>query len=383
MEGVKKRRDGRYRIRVEYLDPKTGRRCEIDRIVAAENAAAAASLRARLLAERLAARGERKTERVRLRDALATWRKGKALTLRPSTADRYDTAIERWNDAIGDYFLDALRPDDVREVQAGWSDAGLASETNNGRLRVLRTFAGEYPCRWAVDGVHALPAELEETDEGRGLTLDELRAVLSIGPTAARTPRGRLPVYWPRAWALLATIAWTGLRPGEATALEWRDVDLDEGTLRVRRAVWRGIVGHPKARASKRTVPLVPSLVGTLREHREVMLRGQLPGVDSALVFPSRIRDATYVTNTHARKAMLKVCSAAGVELGDRPALYCLRHTMNNLVRQHATEQVRRSIIGHEDEVRTYTKIERAEQREAMGAIVQLVSRGSSRGSVQ
>lgn len=396
--GVQRLPDGRYRIRREYRDPKTGKVCEIDRRVHAADEVEALSLLERLLDERLAARGApREPERPRLREALAKWRKGKSLTIQPSTAARYDIEIDRWTAAIGDYYVDRITPDDVREVLAGWREADLATETINGRLRTLRTFAAETQRTRMVEGVRALPREVEEDeadeDEGRGLTLEELRALIAAGPTAPvyirRTPDDQLvrrdpplskpPVWWPRAWALVATMALTGLRFGEASALRWGDIDLEAGELRVRRAQWRGIVGHPKARASRRVIP-IDELVPTLRAHRELMLREQLPGVASGLVFPTRRKTPTgsqFVTNTHARKTMLMACAAAGIELDGRPALHSLRHTMNNLVRQHASEEVRRSIIGHRDEVATYTHIEREEQRAAMGQVFRLI-RGSS-----
>ena len=388
IEGVQRMPSGKYRVRAEYRDPKTGKRAEIDRLVKAKDAAEAASIREKLLAERLAARGERKAlDRTRVRDALALWLKSKRLTIRESTAEKYQYAVDRWTGSLGEYFLDRLDPDDVRAVMAGWRDVEIATETINSRLRALRTFAKDMRVSHIVDGVRALEETVEESEadeeEGRGLSAEELRALLAHGPTApmrVKNKRGRLPKvlpkWWPRAWALVATLAWTGLRFGEASALRWEDVDLDAGILRVRRAQWRGIVGHPKARASKRRVVLAPDLVATLHIHRDAMLRGQLMGVESALVFPSRRKAAEFVSNTHARKSMLTACAAAGIDLGDRPALHCLRHSFNNLVRQVSSEEVRRSIIGHAEEVETYTNVKEHEQRAAIGAVVRLVKGG-------
>ena len=60
------------------------------------------------------------------------------------------------------------------------------------------------------------------------------------------------PTYGP----LVIVAAYTGLRPSEWTALEWRDVDRPEGVLRVERAFSYGVLKTPKTKGSRRRVPL-------------------------------------------------------------------------------------------------------------------------------
>ena len=377
-----KGRPGWYRIRSEVKHPKTGRVHEIDRRVPASSAAEAAT---RLASERAAwlakrAHGAGPAVRRRLGDALRAWLAEKRLDVKASTASTYGSAVEWWAAILGDYWIDAVAPSDVREALAGAREEGDASETLAGRLRVLRTFAAEERCPGIVEGVRVKREVREDErieDEGRGLTIEELRRLIERGPTAWTRKRSPEVIpAWRRAWALLATMLWTGMRFGEAAALEWSDVDLEAGTVRVRRAVWRGIVDHPKARASKREIAIPDELVDVLREHRAAMLRRQQPGVASALVFPSRRSTGSgYVTNGHARKAMLRALRAAGVDLDGRPAVHCLRHTWNNLVRQHASELVRQALIGHADEEigARYSSVSRDEKRAAVASVVRLV----------
>jgi integrase len=75
---------------------------------------------------------------------------------------------------------------------------------------------------------------------------------------------------WGTLWAVALT---TGLRPGEYLALRWPDVDLKAGTVTVRRALVRRKDGswgfeEPKTARSRRTVPLPPSAVKALAEHK-------------------------------------------------------------------------------------------------------------------
>lgn len=70
----------------------------------------------------------------------------------------------------------------------------------------------------------------------------------------------------------LVLIASTGMRRGEALALNWSDIDLDTRTLAVRGTLGRVggelIVTEPKTDRSRRSVPLPASLVTMLRAHK-------------------------------------------------------------------------------------------------------------------
>lgn len=376
---------GRYRIRSEIRHPKTGRVHEIDRVVQAASAASAAKVLASERDAWLRKRGRhaKPGERLRLGAALERWFASKRLAVKPSTASTYGSQVAWWSKVLGDHWLDELEPIDVREALIGAREGGDHSDTLDGRLRLLRTFAREEGFASIIERVRVARdvRELERVeDEGRGLTLEELRAVLHLGPDLLRTKRGAVVPWWRRAWTLVATLAWTGLRFGEASALEWQDLDLEAGAIRVRRAQWRGRLGHVKARTSRRTVVIPAELAELLLEHRRALVARQQEGVAGALVFPSRRRGGSgYVTNAHARKAVLRVLRAAGVELDGRPAVHCLRHTWNNLVRQSAPELVRRALIGHADEEsgERYSAVSLDEKRQAVDGALRLIKGGT------
>lgn len=81
----------------------------------------------------------------------------------------------------------------------------------------------------------------------------------------------RLLAYIPAQWQpLIQTLAGTGMRWGEATALRPGDFDLEAGVVRVSRA-WKDsqakgrYLGAPKTTRSKRTISLPPGLIALLR----------------------------------------------------------------------------------------------------------------------
>jgi len=86
---------------------------------------------------------------------------------------------------------------------------------------------------------------------------------------------GALPERW-RPLAFVAAL--TGLRWGELGALEWRDLDLEQGKLHVRRALPANTreVGEPKSWAGRRTVDLFLCVVQILLDVPQI----------SELVFP-------------------------------------------------------------------------------------------------
>lgn len=73
-----------------------------------------------------------------------------------------------------------------------------------------------------------------------------------------------------RLYPLWFLLSMTGLRRGEACALRWGDVDLDSGTLVVRRArvvvEGRVIEKEPKSRTGRRVITLPPAVVDALRK---------------------------------------------------------------------------------------------------------------------
>lgn len=83
------------------------------------------------------------------------------------------------------------------------------------------------------------------------LTAVELGLVLEVAKTAE-----------PQWYALFATLALTGGRWGEVSALRWTDVDLDGGEVVFRRAQSRGVLKELKTDQIRR-VPIVPMLAET------------------------------------------------------------------------------------------------------------------------
>ena len=105
-----------------------------------------------------------------------------------------------------------------------------------------------------------------------------------IRPRQAPSTQSRLPVWSAeqlaaflasvaddRLYALWRLLAMTGMRRGEALGLAWEDLDMESGTVTIRRA-WVPVNGvaqmsEPKTKRGRRTIALDPVTQEALKAH--------------------------------------------------------------------------------------------------------------------
>jgi integrase len=150
---------------------------------------------------------------------------------------------------------------------------------------------------------------LDKDDKGH----DRHKAKLEVGveiPTVDEIRRLIAQLDDPRfvQWRVCFLILiFTGLRCSEFRGLSWNHVHLDKGELRIRqRADAYKVIGSPKTKGSRRTVPLIPTLVDILRAHKLVT-----PKTDHNLVFPTK--RGVVVDDSRIQLALDAVQIAAGI----------------------------------------------------------------------
>ncbi|ETB31468.1 tyrosine-type recombinase/integrase [Mycobacterium avium] len=128
----------------------------------------------------------------------------------------------------------------------------------------------------------------------------------------------------PRLAPMVTCAAWCALRLGETLELRRRDIDLDAGIIRIRRAVVR-VGGHlvvdtPKSTSGVRDVAIPPHLIERFRDH---LVNHTAAGPD-ALLFPSSVDPGRWLQ----AKALYVDFHRARDEIG-RPDLrwHDLRHS--------------------------------------------------------
>jgi integrase len=152
--------------------------------------------------------------------------------------------------------------------------------------------------------------------------------------------------------ALYVLAIHTGMRRGELLGLKWADVDLDNATIRVRRALTRKgtgyVLGELKTKGSRRSVRLTQKSVEALRSHRarqtqEKLRVGSLyqdqdlvfAGEGGGFVNPSNLRQRSF-------KPLLKGAGLPKITFHD------LRHTCASLLFQkNVHPKLVQELLGH------------------------------------
>jgi integrase len=163
---------------------------------------------------------------------------------------------------------------------------------------------------------------------------------------------------------LLVTAIFTGMRASELRGLIWADVDLDAGTIHVRRRAdaWKEM-GDPKSKAGKRDIPLAPIVVNTLRKWLEDCPKGEL-----GLVFPNGAGNVETLPNIYKRfwKPIQLKCELT-IDSGEKDAegnpvldhrygFHMLRHAAASLFIQYLgwTPKRVQTVMGHSSITMTF-----------------------------
>jgi len=227
-------------------------------------------------------------------------------TVRPTTFERYEQIVRvHIRPALGKLKLKNVTPAHVRGLYREKLEVGLSPRT----VQYIHVTLHKALMQVVADGL--IPRNATEPVRPPQVSKEEIRPL-----TAEQVKILFEAVRDDRLESLYILAVHTGLRQGELLGLKWGDVDLEAGTLQVRRTLTTAkggpMLSSPKTKGSRRTVKLSQSALGTLRGHLERQL-GEIDRAgdlwrENGLIFASESGeplDRRYLT-THRFKPLLR-----------------------------------------------------------------------------
>jgi integrase len=224
---------------------------------------------------------------------------------------------------LGKTRLDKLNALQLQSLYSSKLDSGLSART----VRMIHTTlhkAMKQAVRWSLiprNVTESVTPPREQSLEMRPLDEGQVKSLL-------RVARGE------RFEALYVLAVTTGMRSGELLGLRWEDVDLEAGTLQVRRTIFNGRVEAPKTAKGRRSIKLSQVSVAALRQHPKV----------SEWVFCNGASRPVSVHNLHNRswKPLLKRAGLPDIRFHD------LRHTCATLLLTKGVHpKIVQEMLGH------------------------------------
>ena len=276
---------------------------------------------------------------------LETFKKGK---IRPSSYERYQFCLQLLcKDELAHMDIRAIRLEHVQEYVNRLEDMSASTIKKQKLLlsQVLEhAMLTEVIQRNPVQGVQ-MPPMTHNTKVVYPYEKDEQEKLVAAF-TEEKNGRLRLRYGWG-----CVLILETGLRAGEALALEWGDIDEEKRTLKVTKNMVRVdgknlVQRTTKTESGKRTIPLNSRAMEAVQHLKAQQVAG------CPYVFATQT--GKHVSYRNLLATMEKACEAAGVE---HRGLHALRHSFaSNLYARGVEVKIISKLLGHASVEITYNR---------------------------
>lgn len=244
-------------------------------------------------------------------------------TLSCYTVSKYKTPLKRLKEVFGELSINGIMTADVQKFINNFSAKGYARDTVNNTLNVARMI---FRHALSKGFISSDPTEFVKLPKG----LKKERRELPSDDQAQRILRSSDMYFGIFAFFLL----YSGLRRGEALALQWEDIDFEKKIIRVNKVLRFEsnspiIVEQTKTDAGKREVALLD------------ILADKLPHNKKGYVFT---KDGKPMSQTTFRKAWAKYCKESGVTVTPHQ----IRHLYATILYEAGVEEKEsQALMGH------------------------------------
>lgn len=241
-----------------------------------------------------------------------------------STVVSYLSVIKQVRAKWGTTRLSRIRPLQIQD----WLKSMDAAPKTKGHIKAILHRLYEKAMLWELAEWQRNPMELVEIKgiskrqkKPIVLTVEQYYQILALLPQPYRT--------------MVVVAQCTGLRAEEVLALEWRDIDFENLSMKIERAVVHGRVESVKTEYSEDELPLDPEFAEVLLnwkltcEAERATGQGSTPLAGLDLLFPSPVTGRHYHTAPIQQDYLRSAgcCLVACPQCGADPGVWCIQKT--------------------------------------------------------
>lgn len=185
------------------------------------------------------------------------------------------------------------------------------------------------------------------------LSMTDVRRLLARADEKASSSNEQIAKRWQRYRAFVYVMVFTGMRPGEALGLPWRNVLFDKRAIKVDQDMNEdGSIGRPKSKAGYRTIGVGDHVLDILRAWKK-----ECPKSKQDLVFPNWKGNPEKLQNVYRRcwYTLQKDVGLVDAEGSAKYPLKELRHVRASIeIDQQANPKEIQTLMGHSSIKVTY-----------------------------
>lgn len=242
-----------------------------------------------------------------------------------STARRYETYVKAFNDYFHDEYIRDISAIGLTNFMQYLSSQNYSTKTIKDQLSVIKQIFKFAVIHRYVDtdvSVYIVPTKGVSAKKRDALTENEMKTV----ENSINCTFGLLAYF----------LLYTGLRKGEALALQWKDIDFDNKVIHIYKSVYyesnKPFIKQPKTSAGKRDIILLDCLAEKLKK-----------GNSNDFVFThnNQLMDKSYFT-----REWEKYKNESGLKI----TAHQLRHTFATILFEAGLpEKDTQTLMGHSD----------------------------------